>query len=482
MSFSAADAIARRSLGATPDRLKQINAAVVWLAMAFAMLLALLAVFYAFTAFPMTDDIERTSAMRVLSPWARVADDYGAIDGRWFSLLIQYLCYSGDRTWQRYFLMLIIPHLLVLLGLCCLAALVWRRPLASREAVGAGLVAYAYLWVSLPAGESLYWFPALLGYWLPPALGLITLFLLTRSTGLWSRPLILLLALILPALHEVCGGWIAGAFGVITLVRLINRRGRAWFSGLATLIALASLASEVLAPGVRIRAKSTAHMPIPDALAHGYQHYGLLLHHWPSLLAIGLLLVLATSRLPERPVWYAQAPHLIKLSLTLACIPFAILLLGAIAYSLGGGVPPRLYDGVYVLVVIGLVLLAALIGFDLGTIPTLRHLSDSRTGDGLRSLCIVAALIATLPLPRTHAAFYELGTAMRNRIVAEQRDADLRAAHKAGQSEVVLHQKLLPMLILPTGFDYNDDPTWYANQDAESYYNIRSIRVLPPQP
>ncbi len=459
--------------------LGQICTVLLFVAMALALAITVLSVFYTFVAFPMTDDLGRTAFIRTHTIWSAVSQEYQLIDGRWFSLLVQYLCYAGDRTWQRYFLMLAIPHLLVLLGLCCLAALICRRSLASPAMLGIGVAAYAYLWVSLPTGENLYWFPSVLGYWLPEALGLITLFVLTRFTGLWSRVFVLVMALILPVMHEVCGGWIAGAFGMITLIRLLNRDQGARFTAWATLISLASMATEVLAPGVRLRAQSTPHMPISDALFHGYQQYGIMLKHWPSLAAVLLLVMLAAARLNQLPRWYAQAPHLIKACLAVASVPFAILLLDAIAYSLGGGVPPRLYDGVYVLVVMAFALLAALIGLDLGRLKRVQRLSDSLARPALLGAGTIAVLITVLALPRTHAAFYEAGISMRNRVVAEQRDALLRKAQLTGETDVELNQSLLPETILPTEFEYTADPSWYANQDANAYYRLHSLKVLP---
>ena len=74
------------------------EAVIATVAVAVAAWIALLSLVYVFLAYPQADDLERTAAMRFLSPFERMWSDYNHIDGRWASLLIQYYSERGDHV------------------------------------------------------------------------------------------------------------------------------------------------------------------------------------------------------------------------------------------------------------------------------------------------------------------------------------------------------------------------------------------------
>lgn len=452
------------------------------LAVCLAVAVTFISLGYTFLAYPQADDLERTGAMRMFSPLQRISSDYLNIDGRWASLSIQYLLYKGGHVVDRYPAMLTALLITGLIGCCCAVAIVTERRVSERRVFAGGVIAYAFLWLSAPMGEPFYWFPGSMGYWLPVALGMVLLWLLYNFTGWWARIVVVGISFLLPALHEVCGSWIVGVLGVTCLVRMARARSGVGTAAAAFLASVLGTASVVLAPGIRARMDSAPHQSLFDALKRALEIDGFLASHWAATLPVLIVILLVAARMQRRPSWYEEAPLFIKACLVAAIVPLPILMLTAISYGLGGGIPARVYDGVYFMLAAGVATFVATCGFDLSRWTAARAFLDTQWGSLLRVVMVILALVEVTHLPRFHAAFQEIQPAIRNRALWVQRNAEIWAERDAGVRDVVARGRMTPLTILPTYFDMTENPDWYANQHLKTYYGVHSIRLAAPAP
>ena len=444
---------------------------------AAAVLIAVISLFYTLLAYPQVDDLERTAAMRALSPWQRVQGDYFKIDGRWASLFIQYLLYTGGHVVARYPVMLSMLLLVGMAGCCCGVAIVSGRRISDAPVLAGAICTYAFLWLSAPRGEPFYWFPAGMGYWLPVALGMMLLWILCAVDTWWAGLTVISLAALLPALHEICGAWVVGVLAVVCLSRVIGRRPGVRTAACATLVGLLSTASVVLAPAIRVRMASTPHQSLLASLMTAWQIDTSLIAHWKAIIAVLAVIVLAAARSPFRPVWYRVAPRLTRISLALAIVPGSIVVLTIVSSGLGGIIPPRVFDGIYFLLAAAIATFATACGFDLGGVAAVRRLLDGKCGLLLSATMVVLALGSTMQLPRFAATFRDLEPAIRNRAAWDRRNLMIWAESRAGVRDVVTSICMIPLTILPTYFDITDNPDWVANEDLRAYYSLHSLRL-----
>jgi hypothetical protein len=448
------------------------------LAVGLAAWITLLSLVYAFIAYPQADDLERTAAMRMVSPLVRVWGDYQLIDGRWMSLFIQYFCYRGEHVTTRYAIMLLIPLLIGLVGCCFAVSLVAERRVTEPRVMAGGMVIYAVLWVTVHWGGVFYWFPALMGYWLPIGLGMILLWLLTNVRGWPAWPPVIGLAVIIPALHEVCGGWIVMPLAVIYAIRFWRRWDGKWIAGAACLASVLSTASVVFAPALRRRADGSQHVPLADAFHVTLDVMGTILSRWPALVAVLLCVVLLAARSSKVPRWYAATPRITKLSLLLAAVAFPIGLCTAVAMALGGLAAARLYDGVFFLTAAAAATLACVLGFDLSCRPEVRRWLSSIQGRLLWLIVLAASIVGITQFPRYRAAYREVPIAIDARVLVTRRAEEVRAARDAGVRDVIVHEHIPAMKIIED-FELREDPGWVINQHLKSYFQVRSIRLAP---
>ena len=284
----------------------------------------------------------------------------------------------------------------------------------------------------------------------------------------------------MPAIHEVFGGWIIGVLGAIWLVKLVTKKNTATVAA-ATIASIVGAASNLLMPGVRARASGSAHESLRTALGQALHIEGVIFAHWAAMLPILIVILLAAASIRLRPSWYAEAPLLIKTLLLLAFVVVPLVVLAATSYALGGAVSGHVYDGFFFLIAAAVAAFVAACGFDLGQWEAAKAILQTPWGSLLRSVALVAALLAVISLPRFHAAFHDIDPAIRNRAVWVQRNANIWAQANAGVRDVVVVQRMLPLTILPFYFDMNEDPNWYANQHLATYYGLHSIRLSPEQ-
>jgi hypothetical protein len=479
MSFRVVDVSKRSATHQSVEGARYLETAVNTFAVLFAAVIALISLGYTFLAYPQADDLERTAAERVIPPLLRIHQDYMAITGRWAAELIEYSTYIGGHVIGRYPVMLTICLLLGAVACCCVIALVTGRRISERSVLAGGVVAYSFLWLSAWRGETFYWFPADVEYWVPIALGMVLLWLLSNFSGWSVKTLAVAMAFVLPAIHEVFGSWIVGVLAVRWIVQFARRKPGRDTTAAAIVAGVLGEASVVFAPGIRARAASNPHQPLPDALNNAFHIERLLFAHWPVMLAIFIVILLAAARLRVRPSWYDDAPLFIKTCLLVAVVPLPVLMLTAISYGLGGGIPARVYDGFYFLQAAAIGTFAAVCGFDLRRSNVAKAFLDSPRGSFLRSAVMMLALAGAISLPRFHAAFHDIDPAIRNRAVWVQRNEEIWTERNEGVRDVVVSQHMLPLTMLPFYFDMTEDPNFYANQHLRTYYGVNSIRLSP---
>ena len=439
--------------------------------------IALLSFVYAFIAYPQADDLERTAAMRFMQPHERVWSDYIHNDGRWASLFVQYFCYWGEHVDTRYCFMLTIPLFFGLLACILMTALLSGSDLLDRSVVAGGLIAYAVAWVALPwGGEITYWFPGIMGYWLPIAMGMIVLWLLGTFRGSWVTPIVLVLALLGPACHEVCGGWIAG---VLAVVWFVTRRGE-WphsrLAGVASLVAVASTASVLLSPGTTGRAEGSRHLSIGDAFHRNLNVVSEHRYLCPAVALALLVVLLRAARSRCRPTWFGAAPPLVWICLAGAAGPLPLLMLTAVTMTLGGVPPDRLYDGIFLMTALAAATFAAMLGFRLSQVATVQRGLASRPGRLMVMIVMVGAFAAVVRLPRFAAAYKDIPVAMQARDVVLQRAAFVRAQRLAGEKDILVPYQV-PAMVIIKDFPLRDNSDWYLNQHLASYFAVRSLRL-----
>ncbi len=472
-----------RSAGVdTAEAARRLETAVKTFAVFLAAVIALISLGYTFLAYPQADDLERTGAMRFLSPLQRIRSDYLGIDGRWASKFIEYSLYRGGHVIGRYPVMLMVLLIIGVIGCCCGIAVVSGRRISDRSVVAGGIVVYSFLWLSAPRGELFYWFPAGAEDWLPLALGMILLWLLYNFDAWWSKIIVVAMSFVMPALHEVFGSWIVGVLAVTWLVRLVKGKAGSGTAAAAAVAGTLGTASVVLAPAIRVRAASTPHQSLHDAFKRALQIEAFNVAHWAAMAAVLIVILLVVVHMRVRPSWYDEAPRLIKTCLLVAMVPLPILMLTAISYGLGGGIPARIYDGFYFLLVACVTTFTATCGFDLGRWSAAKAFLDTQWGSLLRSAVMILAVVGVMSLPRFHAAFHDIDPAIRNHAVWEQRNAEIWAEREAGVRDVVVSQRMLPLTILPFYFDMTEDPSWYANQHLKTYFGLQSIRLSASSP
>src|SRR5205085_4900500 len=133
-----------------------------------------------------------------------------------------------------------------MIGCCCGISVVTGRRISEWSVLGGGIIAYSFLWISAPRGEPFYWFPAGIEYWLPLALGVILLWLLYNFTAWWSKIIVVTMAFMVSAIHEVYGAWIVGALALTWLVRIAKGKAGSGTAGAAALASTLGTASIVL--------------------------------------------------------------------------------------------------------------------------------------------------------------------------------------------------------------------------------------------
>ena len=289
----------------------------------------------------------------------------------------------------------------------------------------------------MPRGEVFYWFPAIAEYVLPIALSMVLLWLLNNFDEGWSKILVVGLAFVLPPIHEVFGSWVISVFALTWLVRWLKKKPGSGTALAAALAGVAGTATVVLSPGIRRRAAGTAHQSIHDAFQQALKIEAFNTESWIFIVPMFLVIVLGAAHLRKRPDWCDDAPMLIKCCLLIAMAPLPILMLTAISYGLGGGIPARVYDGFFLLEAIATATFAAACGFSLGRWESGQKFLESSWGSLLRAAVMIAALYGAKSLPRYEWAFQEKDTAIRNRDVWVQRNAEIWALKNSGVRDIV---------------------------------------------
>jgi hypothetical protein len=185
------------------EALRRLEIAVSTFAVFLAVVIAFVSLGYTFLAYPQADDLERTAAMRFLSPLQRIRSDYLHIDGRWASKFVEYSVYRGGHVIDYYPVMLMVLLIIGLIGCCCGIAIISGYDISDRRVIAGGIMTYSFLWLSAPRGEIFYWFPAGTEDWLPLALGIILLWLLSKLEAVWPKIFVIIMFFAVAALHEV---------------------------------------------------------------------------------------------------------------------------------------------------------------------------------------------------------------------------------------------------------------------------------------
>lgn len=458
----------------------RLETVVNWFAVLLAAVIAFISFGYTFLAYPQTDDLERTGALRVFSMFQRIRSDCLGIEGRWAADIIEYSAYLGGRVVRWYPALLIALMVFGVIACCCVISLVMGRRISEPRVFAGGIAAYSVLWLAAPFGEQFYWYPAGVEEWLIIALGMILLWLLSNFTSTWAKTLVMAISFLMPAIHEVFGGWIIGVLGALWLVKLATGKKTGTVAA-ATLASLVGAASNLLMPGVRARATGSAHQSLHDAFGQALHIEGVIFAHWAAMLPVLIVILLAAASIRPRPSWYAEAPLLIKTLLILAIVAVPLVVLTMTSYALGGAVSGHVYDGFFYLLAAAIAGFVAACGFDLGQWEAAKNLLTSPWGSLVRSIALIGALVAAMSLPRFHAAFHDIDPAIRNRAVWVERNADIWRQANAGVRDVVVGQRMAPLTILPFYFDMTEDTKWYANQHLATYYGLHSIRLSPAQ-
>lgn len=458
----------------------RLEAVVNWSVALFAAVIALISLGYTFLAYPQTDDLERSGALRVFSMLQRIQSDLRGIEGRWAACLVQYPAYMGGHIIGRYPALLIALMVIGAFACCCVVALITGRRISERNVVLSGIGAYSFLWLGTPFGEEFYWYPAAIEEWTNIAVGMIMLWLLFSFEAMWSRILVAALAFALPATQEVFGGWIVGVLAAICLVRFTTGR-KTGTVAMATLASILGTASNLLMPGVRARASDSAHQSLHDALIQAIHVERVIFSHWAATLPVLILILLSAARMRSRPSWYAKAPLLTKVLLLLAIVAVPFTVITMTSYALGGAVQRHVYDGFFILLCAAIAAFAAVCGFNIGQWNAAKVFLETPWSSLLRSAVMIMAVAGAMSLPRFHATFQDIDPAIRNRAVWLQRNAEILAKVNAGVRDVVVEQRMLPLTILSSSLDITEDPKWYANQHMATYYGLQSIRLSPPE-
>jgi hypothetical protein len=311
---------------------------------------------------------------------------------------------------------------------------------------------------------------------------MILLWLIYNFSGWWSKILVVAMAFAVPTLHEVSGSWVVGVLAVTWLVWSTKGRAGTGTAAAAVLAGTLGTASVVLAPGIRARAASSPHQSLQDAFRYALEIEAFLLAHWVVMVPALLVILLTVARMRVRPSWCDNASVFIRTCLLVAIAPLPILMLTIISYGLGGGIPARLFDGFYFLMVPSFAALIATLGVDLARWGRGKAFLDSQWGSLLRSVLMISALAGVMSLPRFHAAFEEIEPAIRNHAVWRLRTTEIWAKRNAGVRDVVVNERMLPLSILPFYFDLTEDPNWYVNQHLRTYFGLESIRLSTPPP
>ena len=181
------DVAPRPTSAQTEEVTRRLETALNWFAVLFAVVIAFVSFGYTFLAYPQTDDLERTGALRIFSMFQRIRSDCRGIEGRWAADLIEYSAYLGGQVVRWYPALLIGLMVVGIIGCCCLISLVMGRRISEPRVVAAGIVAYSVLWLAPPFGEQFYWYPAGVEEWLIIAFGLILLWLMSNFTAPWAK-------------------------------------------------------------------------------------------------------------------------------------------------------------------------------------------------------------------------------------------------------------------------------------------------------
>jgi hypothetical protein len=473
------------------DRLRDMEIVVDGAALCAAACVVAVAIGYTFLAYPQADDILGALQRRAYSPLEQVLYYYRVIDGRWASIFLESVAYTGDLVWRIYPGLLLAGLAISLLGCCCGVAIAtgWR-PLSPRTIAGSVMV-YAFLWSCAPFGEAFYWFPAMMDYTVPVALGMMLLWVMLNWTEPAGRITAIGMALLIPAIHEVCGGWIAPVLGVVWLIKLMQppsasgtTAGRgAWRVAAACLAATLGFVSVVGAPGIRNRMAVYADpgLPFPAALADALHVWARVALEWKVVVPVLLMITLLTARLRQPPAWLAVAPTLSKFCLLAAAFGMPIAVLTAADMAIGGAAGTgRLIDGLFFLTFAALAMFAVSVGRDVGCTPQLREFLEGPWGAAVRIGVASLCLVQTVGLHRVSAAVREIPAAVQNLQTVQQRLADIQRERDAGATDIVV-PRLIPLTILPTWIDLHDDPTWYANENMAFYFGVKTIRLAGSQ-
>jgi hypothetical protein len=470
------------------DRLRDMEIVVFGAALCVAACVVAVAIGYTFLAYPQADDFLGASQRRTHSALDQVLWYYRVIDGRWASIFLESVAYTGDLVWRIYPRLLLAGLAVSLLGCCCGVAIATGWRLLSPRTIAGGVVVYAFLWCCAPFGEAFYWFSAMMDYTVPVALGMMLLWVMLNWTGPAGRTTAIGMALVIPAIHEVCGGWIAPVLGVAWLMKLMQppsasgtTAGRgAWSVAAACLAATLGFVSVVVAPGIRNRIAVWAPpgLPFPAALADALHICARVALEWRVVVPALLMITLLAARLRQPPAWLAVAPTLSKFCLLAAAFGMPIAVLTASDMGLGAAAG-WLIDGLFFLTFAALAMFAVSMGRDLGCTPQLREFLESPWGAAVRIGVASLCLVQTVRLHRVSAAVREIPAAVQNLRTVQQRLADIQRERDAGATDIVV-PRLIPLTIIAT-IDLRDDPTWFVNQEMAFYFGVKTIRPAGSQ-
>lgn len=453
-------------------------------AVAPALLVLVLAVYFIFYSYPQADDYTRAGEVRRMGVLNALRYDYLHWTGRWVAVAVSAAAERSGHFAAKYPFLLL--GIFALLGVSAhlFLSTVLELPARGARAFVLTVCFLGLYWSGAPApGETFYWLCAAVEYHCAVALGLLVLTMLIRSSRGGRRPVatgacLASLALIATGCHELTALALCAILGVGTARAFRARASGRWVWGAVTLAAIAGFLVVALAPGNQIRSDYFPQRgSLPLTLRTAATWAAEVLPWWlidPKLWGATLLAIVLLRAGILRPAWAAAGGAAWRLAIPLGCLTLLALMFAAPPWAMGLKGPDRLLDEAYFLFLLGWFLtLVAWFAAPSRIPPIRRALTVPMTliglvlwGGGL--LCANNTRIAVSDVGPTTAVW-------RREMVA--RGQQIRSAVSRGERDVRVSKLSARPGIYPF-LELTLDPANFINLAVAHYYGARSIVLV----
>ncbi len=450
-----------------------------------------------FFAHPQADDLYRAARTRDLGLAKAVYEEYVGWSGRWLGTGLSYAVSSIADVRRHYTLSLCVIALIVWAAIWFLIRRAMGKAMSSGMALALSVSFVALYWTGMPGpGQTFYWFTGglenLLGVALPMVLLAILIGLPTRDGPTANRwmaiVLAVLLALILPGLHELYGLLLCIVLALSTAIAWRSLHANRWIWTAATVAAGVGLFIVIHAPGNSER-QETQHFEahagaVLKFVAQTTVHLAVRWIVDARLLAASLLFALHPRIRPLRPAWLKLENAHWKWLFPLATLGLLVIGCAAPLWKTGR-LEERTASALYMIFLIGWFLTL----FVWTRTPTgLAPPSPALMRRASIALALFSVCLVTLPDRRLSSgkpAVASWGRDLFTRTPAydramQSRYRNIQAALDAGEKSVTIHA--LPAGVEPWLFMHADvAESGYRYDDTVEFYGLKSLHISPPQ-